>query len=107
MKEIKIDPSEFGFLAISAVRYGLGRRTYAPSLICDYIKPHIRNLTDRDLYVMLQDVEGCGDYGDSTIDKPVWMKFKQDLYDEYKKRHEKGTSTWTRDDLKQRSYNER
>ena len=47
-KKIIIDPSDddFGALCNCAVRYCLGRRSYMPKLIVDYITPLLSKLNE-------------------------------------------------------------
>lgn len=54
---IKIENTEdFGFVCMCAVRCCLGRRTYAPGTVRDFIKPFLPALNDKTLYVMARDI---------------------------------------------------
>ena len=89
IKEIKLFQEDFGILAIDALRYCFGRETYMPSLVRDIIRPHLPELTDKDLSVMLNDCdfqERCCLYGNETIDKPGWLQWKQELKNERNRR---------------------
>lgn len=59
---------------ICAIRYCIGRRTYMPSLIQDYIKPLLPSLTDNFLEVVSQDMIDNVFWGDDC-DKRDWDKF--------------------------------
>lgn len=85
---IKLTPENFGTLAICAIRYCHGRQTYMPSLVQDIVRAHLSELEDRDLHVMLNDCEDMReyDYGDPRIDKPGWLKWKEDLDNERNER---------------------
>ena len=86
-KTIPIDDM-FGEMMNWAVRYALGRRTYAVSDTCGYIKPLIPFLDNQTLSVMLQDIQAqgrIGDYGD-LIDLECWMALKQALIQELEAR---------------------
>ena len=90
----KLLNDDFGTLAICAIRYCQGRQTYMPSLVQGIIRPHLKELSDRDLNVMLEDCdfqERMRLYGDERIDKPGWLKWKADLIAEKERRekHEK------------------
>lgn len=59
----------FGEMLNWAVRYSLGRRTYAVMDTCNYIKPLIKYLSNRTLYCMSRDIkdqkkDGYGDQCD-------------------------------------------
>ena len=79
-----IDPSDedLGLVLNCAVRYSLGRRTYVPGSVCDFITPLIPKLSDRTLWCLKQDVSSAYSYGDEKIDKPIWMKFLTDVTNE-------------------------
>ena len=85
-----INQENFGTLCICAIRYCQGRRTYMPSLVQDIIKPHLSELSDKTIKVMLDD---CGFqrrfdlYGDKNIDMPDWLRWEQILTLEWKKRN--------------------
>ena len=61
---------DFGTILICAVRYSLGRQSYMPSLVQEYIRPMLRCLDKKTLSVIQRDIEeaamrpGClGDEG--------------------------------------------
>lgn len=89
---IDIDQEDFGTLCICAIRYCQGRRTYMPSLVREIIQPHLSELDNKSLHVMIED---CGFqrrydlYGDKDIDLPGWLEWEQILLAEKKKRKER------------------
>lgn len=85
---MKLNPTDFATLAICAIRYCHGRQTYMPGLVQDIIRPHLTELEDKDLSVLLQDCERMSDfdYGDPEIDKPRWLKWKEELIAEQERR---------------------
>ena len=86
---ILYDPEDFGTLCICAIRYCQGRRTYMPSLVRDIIRPHLKELSDKDLAVMIDDCsyqKRFNLYGDEAIDKPGWNKWEQELLKERERR---------------------
>ena len=75
-----ITPKDFGTLAICAIRYCHGRQTYMPELVRDIIAPHLPDVSDKDLTVMIEDCdfqERMHLYGDERIDKPGWIRWKE------------------------------
>lgn len=89
---INIDQDDFGALCVCAIRYCQGRQTYMPSLIQRVCREHLKELSDRDLHVMIQDCERQRKvelYGDPVIDKPDWIKWEADLLEEQKRRNTK------------------
>ena len=88
---MKLSEEDFGTLAICAIRYCHGRQTYMPDLVRDIVRPHLTELSGRDLNVMLEDCdfqERMHMYGDERIDKPGWLKWKEELTAEKERRTE-------------------
>ena len=87
----ELDKDDFGALAICAVRYCQGRQTYMPDLVRSIVRPRLKELSDEDLDVMIEDChfqELMNLYGDERIDKPGWMRWKADLIAEKERRSE-------------------
>lgn len=86
---IDMNQKDFGTLCICAIRYCHGRQTYMPSLVREIIQPHLKEISDNDLIVMIED---CGFqermqlFGDDRIDKPGWLDWKQILLNEQERR---------------------
>ena len=88
---INISQEDFGTLCICAIRYCQGRQTYMPSLVQSICRQHFNDFSDKDIGVMLDDCdfqERMNLYGDERIDKPDWMKWKEDLLKEKSRRGE-------------------
>lgn len=86
-----ISKNNFGTLAICAIRYCQGRMTYMPDLVRSIIKPHIKEIPDADLDIMIDDCdfqERMKLYGDDRIDKPGWLDWRRVLQEEKKRRNE-------------------
>lgn len=84
-----ITQEDFGVLAICAIRYCQGRQTYMPQLVREIVVPHLPDLSDKDLNVMIEDCtfqERTNMYGDDIIDKPGWIRWKEILMVEKKRR---------------------
>ncbi len=85
----KIEPDDFGTLCICAIRYCQGRETYMPDLVRSIIRPFIKDLTDRDIRVMVQDCEfqeRFDLFGNENIDKPGWIQWRKELEEEKQRR---------------------
>ena len=90
---IKIMNENFATLAICAIRYCHGRQTYMPDLVRKIITPHLKELDDKDLAVMIDDCdfqEHMKLYGDERIDKPGWIKWRATLLQEKERRENDG-----------------
>ena len=84
-----ITKEDFGTLAICAIRYCQGRMTYMPDLVREIVAPHLSDLSDKDLGVMIEDCdfqERYHLYGDERIDKPGWIRWKELLMAEKERR---------------------
>lgn len=91
MKRIKltIEDEDLGLLCTTAIRYCQGRQTYMPDLIRSIVRPLLPKLRDEELNIMLEDCnfQACMHlYGDERIDKPGWLKWKEELKAERERR---------------------
>ena len=61
-----------------AVRYAIGRRTYAPHDVVKYVEPLVPDLDKVTLRVMQYDIAAeygkPGGLGDDNIDAPDWLR---------------------------------
>lgn len=88
--KIDIQDNDFGTLCICAIRYCHGRETYMPGLVQKICASHLKELSDKDINVMLEDCEfqeRMELYGDEKIDKPGWLKWKETLLKEKERRN--------------------
>jgi len=88
---MKITDDDFGALAVCAIRYCQGRKTYMPELVRGIVRKHISEVTDKDLQVMINDCESQVTmqlWGDELIDKQGWLEWKDFLIKEQKRRKE-------------------
>ena len=70
----------FESILLCAVRYAIGRRTYMPSLVIDYITPLLPYLSDNCLKLIADEIidhSYDGGLGDDMIDRPYWIEFKR------------------------------
>lgn len=75
-----------------AVRYALGRRTYAVSDTVGYILRVLKLLDDQTIYVMLRDIEEqerIGNLG-HDFDAVEWIKLKEAIQKEIERRNDNG-----------------
>ena len=89
--------SDLEFILIAAVRYAVGRETYAPELVQRWIMAHPETLSENGIEVMIRDIDDkdhirqIGDLtydglGSTTIDRPGWLHFRGWLMDLKKER---------------------
>lgn len=88
--KISLDNDNLQAIFVCAIRYSLGRRSYMPHLVIDYIIPLLPYLSDKTLSVIERDIReaekiGIG-YGDDLIDKPKWLSFYDQVVQEIDKR---------------------
>lgn len=94
---IDLANDDFGAVLNCAVRYAIGRKTYMPGLVIDFIKPLIPYLSSKTLWCFDQDITDArwsGGYGDPRIDEPKWMQFREDVRAERKNRGEPIYKSW-------------
>ncbi|MBP5461917.1 MAG: hypothetical protein J6Y20_07320 [Lachnospiraceae bacterium] len=76
---IEMADDNFGCVLICAIRYSLGRRTYMPGLVTDWIMNHCAGkLTEKTLGMIVQAIEEHGkhcSYGDEC-DVHTWKRFR-------------------------------
>ena len=70
---------DFESILVCAVRYAIGRKSYMPSMVIDYITPLLPYLSDNILRLIANEITEYeayeGGLGDEKIDKPYWIKF--------------------------------
>ena len=90
-KDIKLSQEDFGLLSICAIRYCHGRMTYMPDLVRGVIKPYLKDISDKDLSIMIEDCDfqkRMNLYGDECIDKPGWLQWEELLKEEKERRRD-------------------
>ena len=88
-EETQMISDDEGMILNFAVRYAIGRRTYAPSAVIQYVMPRLPLLNDRTLIVMYDDMNNKvmhGDLGDVLIDGPICKQFFESIKSELDKR---------------------
>ena len=85
----------FETILLCAVRYAIGRRTYIPSLVIDYITPLLPYLSEDVLKLIADEIIGHDTYegglGDEKIDRPYWLNFKRKILAEMERRGNEDT----------------
>ena len=92
-KQSPIEDKYIGAIVICAVRYALGRESYMPGLVQDFIMRHPEILTENDRQVIIRDIEEADEIrtytmengqtltvdrlGNTKIDRPGWLKLKE------------------------------
>lgn len=76
--EVKGSNLDFALVVGSALRYGLGRRTYITGAISEFIINNIELIPDDQKLVMIRDIKKQEDYGDDC-DEENWMKLLAEL----------------------------
>lgn len=66
--------NDFRLIVLSAMRYAMGRNTYMPLVVTDYIKRHIRLLDDKFLVLATNDISRhVADYGEHEPNPTLWQ----------------------------------
>lgn len=69
-----LDP-DFHLVLIAAMRYAMGRNTYMPLAIADYIKRHIQLLEDKFIILAADDIQRYfEDYGEHEPNPNLWQE---------------------------------
>lgn len=90
----------FGTICLCALRYALGRQTYMPGIVQDFIRAHINEIDQSSIKVMLRDIDeadrirtyisNSGDsividgLGDTKIDRHGWERLRDFLREKVK-----------------------
>ena len=90
-RNIDLEDDDFTVFAMSAIRYAIGRRTYVPLVVTDYLAAMLEDVSDKLLWLLERDIreqERYGEeaYGDPKIDKPTWMAFYNKIKAEIERR---------------------
>ena len=88
---------DFETMLICAERYACGRQTYMPSLVINYITPHIPYLSDNTLLILdrdLNEAERMKNFGDPKIDEPKWKEFHYWIRQELLRRGRDANRSW-------------
>ena len=82
-----ISDSDFRLILLSAMRYAMGRKTYMPSVIADYIKRHLQLLDDKFLVLAADDIrQYLEDYAEHEPSLNLWRDLLDALETEQRDR---------------------
>lgn len=94
-KHIKLTQDEVHMLLLYAMRYSMGRKTYAPFEVSNLIKKYKNKLTPSHLDLIQKDLlselnwhEGNGEYLGHEIDHKEWKSLSEELECELKYKSE-------------------
>lgn len=79
-------------ILLCAVRYAIGRKTYMPSMVIDYITPLLPYLSEDVLKLIANEIIAKArmhQLGDDKIDRPYWEQFLRKIRLEIGGRNEK------------------
>lgn len=77
-KICKVDKATITF----AMRYALGRQTFAPSMVIENIKHNIELFNSQDMKMLIRDIDYQASFGyGMQCDTDTWMNFKAYLED--------------------------
>ena len=69
-----ISDSDSRLILLSAMRYAMGRKTYMPSVVADYIKRHLQLLDDKFLTLAADDIQRyLEDYAEHEANSDLWQ----------------------------------
>lgn len=90
----------FGTICLCALRYALGRQTYMPGIVQDFIRAHISEIDHSSIKVMIRDIDEADKFrtynmpsgnimtidglGDTRIDRPGWERLRDFLREKVK-----------------------
>ena len=97
---------DFGVICLCAMRYALGRQSYMPSLVQDFIRGHIGEIDSGTVEIMIRDIDEADrimehrmsngnilktdGLGDTKIDRPGWERFRAFLKEKLKEKKDAG-----------------
>ena len=85
---------DFGCIVNSALRYAIGRRTYMPSVVMEFVRKYLSVLDSKTICVMIEDIEREAEF--ETLDKRGdWLKLRDDLKTHYSEMLQKSENSRT------------
>ena len=69
---------DFGLIVNSAIRYAMGRKTYMPSVVCDFTSRFMPILDDRTIQIIIEDITREIEFCDGNLpQKGLWLDLKE------------------------------
>ena len=79
--------ADFRLILLSAMRYAMGRNTYMPAVVSNYIKRHLRFLDDKFLALAADDIQRhLEDYAEYELNPNLWQGLLDALETEQRER---------------------
>ena len=79
--------SDFRLILLSAMRYAMGRNTYMPVVVSDYIKRHVQLLDDKFLVLAADEIRRhLEDYAEHELNPNLWQGLLDALETEQRER---------------------
>lgn len=69
---------DFGCIINSALRYAIGRHTYMPGVVVDFIRKYINIIDTKTIDVAIKDIE-CELKRNNVGDPEMWLSLKREL----------------------------
>lgn len=82
---------DISMILVSAERYALGRQTYIVDWTINVIKDNMHLLTDKDLYVMIQDILRSTMRYCEKYEAKLWTELAKRLEEEQSRRNDKAS----------------
>ncbi len=70
---------DFGFILIAAVRYALGRTTFMPNHVVDFVKRYINVLDSATIKTVIEDIDFYLE-DEEPSDKKLWEELRYELW---------------------------
>lgn len=86
---VPVFDSDYGIIVIAAVRYAIGRATYMPGLVKDYVIRYMTTFDNKTLSLLERDIEWYLNTFDVLCDREVWIELKNAVHEELEKRNER------------------
>ena len=74
--------NDFGCIINSAARYALGRQTYMPGTVCNFVRRYMDILDSRTIDVMIEDISRELTHG--VVQEELWTGLRNDLLNRQK-----------------------
>ena len=88
-----LSQKDIGDLCVFAIRYCHGRQSYAPDVCRKIVRKLLPNLSDDTVRILFEDCKFQANmnlWGDEKIDKPGWIRWRQEIEEEIKRRNKNG-----------------
>lgn len=83
---------DFGCIINSALRYAIGRHTYMPSVVVDFVRKYMEVLDTKTIDVAIKDIDRELEW--NNVDDPVmWQKLRDELLNRQAYLYEKAAKT--------------